>query len=93
MQHRHKVSPAQAAGERISIRGERWQTQLVRVPSGVAAGNSERCGPHLRAESWALFRTRDQIEAYCTEDPRRFTDPLPYSHLQSAFVRVFEQAN
>lgn len=91
MLHRHKVSPARAADGQTSIRGDRWQTQLVRVRSGVVAGSSQRCGPDLRAESWALFRTREQIDAYCAEDPRRFTDPLPHSQLQSAFVRVFER--
>jgi hypothetical protein len=91
MQHRHKPSPAELHDGHASVRGERWQTQLVRVRSGVAAGSSEQCSPSLRAESWALFRSRDQIDACCAEDPRRFSDPLPHSQLQSAFVRVLER--
>ncbi|MBL0726135.1 hypothetical protein [Piscinibacter sp. HJYY11] len=93
MQQRHTVSPAQITDGRACVRGERWHTHLVRVGSGVAARDRERFRPGLRAESWALFQTREQIDTYVQEDPRRFTDPLPHAQLQSAFARVFDRAN
>lgn len=92
MQQRHTVSPAQITDERACVCGERWRTYLVRVQSGVAARDRERYRPGLRAESWALFRTSEQIDTYVKDDPRRFTDPLPHSQLQSAFARVFDRS-
>lgn len=62
--------------------------RLVRVQSGVATRDRERYRPGLRAASWPLFPMREQIDTYVQDDPRRFTDPLPHSQLQSAFARV-----
>lgn len=91
MQQRHTLSPAQNTNASACVRGKRWQTHLVRVQTGVAARDRERYRPGLRAESWALFQTSEQIDTYVEDDPRRFTDPLPYSQLQSALARVFDR--
>lgn len=69
---------------------DRARVTLVKVPSGVAAG-AELKGPgNSHMESWALFISRDQFDAYCADDPLRFSDPLQFARIQTEIDHVFD---
>jgi hypothetical protein len=68
-----------------------WRIELVRVPSGVAAGSSLRLRGNARTESWTLFSTREEFHACSTSDPLRFSDPLLFAQLTREFDHVFDR--
>jgi hypothetical protein len=79
--------------ERADVRGGKkgpWRLSLVQVPSGVAAGRTRRVQGNAHTESWALFMTREQLDACLTTDPLRHADPLLFAQIKREFDHVFD---
>lgn len=78
--------------ERADVRGGNpWRISLVQVPSGVAAGRTRRVHGNALTESWALFMTREQLDACLTTDPLRHADPLLFAQIKREFDHVFDR--
>ena len=75
----------------VRIRGDAWQVSLVNVPSGVAAGRTQRHRGNVLTESWTLFVNRDQFELCSAGDPLRFADPHLFAQIMKEFDHVFER--
>lgn len=93
MQHR-TTDPANGGPRETTdsrSRGNPWRVNLVKVRSGVAAGNTKRGLGNVRTEWWALFMTREQFHACCADDPLRFTDPLLFAQMTTEFDHVFDR--
>jgi hypothetical protein len=93
MTQRRTVASLRAQQSRTIVidRGDPWQVSLVRVRSGVAAGNTKRGSGNVRTEWWAIFMTREQFEACCADDPLRFGDPLMFGQIRTEFDHVFDR--
>lgn len=80
--------------ERADVRGGNpWRISLVKVPSGVAAGRTQQVHGNAHTESWALFMTREQLNACLTTDPLRHADPLHFAQIKREFDHVFDSPN
>ena len=67
--------------------------RLVAVQSGVAASRTRRVHGNAHAQSWTLFVTREQFDAFLTSDPLRFEDPVRFARLREEFAHVFDSSS
>lgn len=95
MSHRTTGSVIPPPHPRTNVRGrdEFWRVSLVKVTSGVAAGRTRRGRGNATTEWWALFMSREQIDACSTADPLRFSDPLLFAQIKKELDHVFDRSD
>ena len=100
MTHSNITHIASPTGEHAGIQQELPQhaapaprLRLVAMPSAVAASRTRRVHGNAHAQSWTLFATREQFDAFLATDPLRFEDPVRFAQLRKEFAHAFDSPN
>lgn len=86
------VIPPLSERATTQVRSAPWRVNLVKVPSGVAAGRTRHVQGNAQMESWALFMNRAQFDDFMATDSLRHVDPLRFAQLKREFDHAFDRS-